>query len=384
MMSESNHPESLAPDNLEYHPKSIEIYGEPNPSERFVEDIEENGVEQPITVTDVSHFTDGIAVISGNKRTYSAGKTNHDIPIGAWKEYDSPADEIAAVIRYNDYREKSFSQKMGEAGGLKEIEEATAEGRMQNPLQNFAEGDSGLSRDKIADRIKIGSGETYRKANKIWQASQDGNESAKELVDRLDSGDESIHSAYTLFNGVVDNDVADELERWAIRGVISPEQAQLLNSVWGEYWLFDLTIDHDLSVDELENVIEQLQRGEEVVSFIREWSMDVLTDLDLDLLDDLEEADTERGEMREINSNETSEALLWLDKYIDPFNMDMYEEKGWEPEPIAYFWDSQQVVRGARRIDMVYNWYDYDGNMDVEIQFFADGFEWDYRINGEE
>ena len=145
-MVNANRPESLPPDKLQYHPKSIEIYGQPDPSDRFVDDIGENGVEQPITVTGDSHFTDGVAVISGNKRTEAADRTNQDLPIGAWKEYDTPEDEVAAVLRYNDYRDKSFSQRMGEADSIREIVEASAEGRMQNPMQ-----DSLISIDRNAN-----------------------------------------------------------------------------------------------------------------------------------------------------------------------------------------------------------------------------------------
>ena len=52
---------------------------------------------------------------------------------------------------------------MGEGDAIKEIEKKKAEGRMlegkelDDPEQNFAQGRNPQSRDKIAERIKIGS-----------------------------------------------------------------------------------------------------------------------------------------------------------------------------------------------------------------------------------
>jgi len=377
-MVNANRPESLPPDKLQYHPKSIEIYGQPDPSDRFVDDIGENGVEQPITVTEDSHFTDGIAVISGNKRTEAADRTDRDLPIGAWKEYDTPGDEVAAVLRYNDYRDKSFSQRMGEADSIKEIVEASAEGRMQNPMQDFAEGDDGLTRDKIAKRVGFGSGETYRKASKVWDSAQSGNESAQHLVEEIDAENESIHSAYTLYKDVIDDDVVDKLEKWAINGVIDSGQAQLLNSVWDEYFLFDLTVDHNLSVDELEDVIHDLEHGKEVVSIVRDWPIGRFDDTDEMMMKDaLEEAEVPDGDiMSDLASSEMTEALLWMNENVAGFSTDIYENKGWEPQPVAFTWELSEVTRGMRRIDLARE-HGYEGDMEVEIQFYRNTLERD-------
>ena len=136
-MSESNRPEELPPDKLQYHPKSIETYGEPNPPEHLVEDIGGNGIANPIVVTENSHYANGVVIISGHHRTESANRKDQNVPVGKWKEYEYSEDELADVLRYNDYRNKSFSQKMSEADIIQNLEEAAAEGRMQNPLQNF-------------------------------------------------------------------------------------------------------------------------------------------------------------------------------------------------------------------------------------------------------
>lgn len=200
--------EMILPEELTHHPKNAEMYGEIDPSERFVDDVRENGVEQSIVVTDDSHYADGVVILSGHKRTIAADRADQKVPIGSYKEYETPEEEWDAIIRYNDYRDKTFSQKMGEGDAIKVIAEGNAKERMlatQNndsgaALQNFAGQDGGLSRDEVAERIKIGSGETYRKAKKVWDASKDGDRLAEELVEKLDEEEESIHGAYTEYN----------------------------------------------------------------------------------------------------------------------------------------------------------------------------------------
>jgi hypothetical protein len=72
------------------------------------------------------------------------------------------AEELSALLRYNDYRDKSFSQMMAEADAIHEVEREKAKEREETPRYNCSDG--GRSKDKVADRIGIGSGETYRKA----------------------------------------------------------------------------------------------------------------------------------------------------------------------------------------------------------------------------
>jgi predicted XRE-type DNA-binding protein len=126
----------------------------------------------------------------------------------AVKEAIEDADEYAeleAILEHNDHRDKKFSQKMGEAKGYEELARENAKDRMitstggedPQPLQNFADPDGGLSRDAIAEHVNIGSGETYRKANKVYAASLDEDIFAQDLVTQIDRGEESIHGAHT-------------------------------------------------------------------------------------------------------------------------------------------------------------------------------------------
>lgn len=71
--------------------------------------------------------------------------------------------------------------------------------------QNFAQGEEGLTRDKVAERVGIGSGENYRKAKKVWDASKNNDPIGKRLVNRLDADTVSIHGAYTEFRSAHEN-----------------------------------------------------------------------------------------------------------------------------------------------------------------------------------
>ena len=58
---------------------------------------------------------------------------------------------------------------MGEADAIHEVEREKAKERQESedPLpHNCVEG--GETNDEVADRIGIGSGETYRRAKKVW------------------------------------------------------------------------------------------------------------------------------------------------------------------------------------------------------------------------
>jgi hypothetical protein len=82
------------------------------------------------------------------------------------------AEELSALLRHNDYRDKSFKQMMGEADAIHEVAKQKAKERQESgdPLsENFREG--GKTNDEVADRISIGSGETYPCRRPMYQES---------------------------------------------------------------------------------------------------------------------------------------------------------------------------------------------------------------------
>lgn len=196
---------TINPDELEPHPKNEDIYGNEDLRESLVRQIKSDGILDAVIVTNESYFQDGTVIISGHQRVKVANELDIKVPIDK-RTYESRVDELDKLLQHNNYRDKTFSQRMNEADAIAHIEETAAKERMQNPMQTNAEGKSGLSRDRIAERIGIGSGETYRKAKYIWNFDDDtqgnGDNRSHELIAEIDTGDASISSAYSTLKDI--------------------------------------------------------------------------------------------------------------------------------------------------------------------------------------
>ena len=110
--------------------------------------------------------------------------------------YDTPEDELEALIIDNYYREKTAEQKAREGMALEEIERKRAKERMLAGLiQNTAmDGASiaeanGTTRDAVAEKVGFGSGRTYSRArnvvNKIDKLKEDGRTEDAELLSTI-------------------------------------------------------------------------------------------------------------------------------------------------------------------------------------------------------
>lgn len=184
-MSEMVDPRDITP-----HPKNEEIYGEVSVSDRFVDDIERKGISETLTVTDDSHFVEGLGLISGHRRQKAAIRAELDeVPV-EYQNFGGEQEELEALLRANDYRQPTFRQKMGEADALLELHESGH--------QNFGSTVSEC-RATIGDRVGLGSDEQVRKAKKVWDAAKEGDELASELIEGIDAGNESVHSAYQSY-----------------------------------------------------------------------------------------------------------------------------------------------------------------------------------------
>ena len=62
----------------------------------------------------------------------------------------------------------------------------TAPGK--NASGNISLSDKGRARDKVAAAVGLGSGRTYDKAAKVWEAAKKGDETAKKVIAELDEG----------------------------------------------------------------------------------------------------------------------------------------------------------------------------------------------------
>lgn len=227
----------LSPDELTPHPKNAEMYGESNVSEEFIERVRDNGIDPGAKVTDDSHFADGTVIISGHRRVAAAREIGMSVPIREYATYESPAEELNDLVTSNDYRNKSFSQQMGEADAIREIEERAAKERMSRGgegKENLPDPDSGQSRDEIADRIGIGSGRNYQKARRVWDAAKDNHAVAQDLVTEIDTGETSIHGAYTTLNQIeefsTNERLQDTLDELVEEGELSSDDIRRLKT----------------------------------------------------------------------------------------------------------------------------------------------------------
>lgn len=191
-MSDSQH-EYRNPDELTRHPLNQDVYGDLTLEPDFIDSIEQHGILEPILVN-----SDG-TIISGHRRYEAALEVGlEEVPVREIS-YDSELEEREAVIHHNKQRTKTFSQKMREAMELEEIESERAkkrQGTRSDIKQTFASSEFGQTRDKVASELDM-SGETYRKAKRVWKAAEDENiERIQKEVEKIESGAQSINGAY--------------------------------------------------------------------------------------------------------------------------------------------------------------------------------------------
>ncbi len=181
--------------DLRPHPKNLTIYGNEELPRDFVENVRVQGILVPLAIKQ-----DG-TIISGHRRWRAARAVGMEAVPVEIVSYADELDEREAIIAFNRQREKTFSQKMAEAEELKAIEMERARqrmlmGRKQNPVETLPQGVTGKTRDKVAQAIGLGSGRTYEKAAKIWEAAKQGDPIARKAIAEIDAGQKSINAAY--------------------------------------------------------------------------------------------------------------------------------------------------------------------------------------------
>ena len=87
----------------------------------------------------------------------------------------------------------------------------------QNSLSNLKQGNEDPDRPNldgredgrtgtiVAEQVGLGGKSTYYKLKRVMKDAQDGNETAQEEVIALESGDQSVHGAYTTVRFLFDN-----------------------------------------------------------------------------------------------------------------------------------------------------------------------------------
>jgi len=190
------------PGDLKPHNINSRIYGDERLPDDFIASVRDRGIIEPLVIKE-----DG-TIISGHRRWRAALALGlNTVPVRL-VEFQNSFSEREAVITFNKQREKTVSQKLAEAEELEAIEserakqrQATSTGGAEPQLkETFPEADKGQTRDKVADQVGLGSGKTYDKAKAIWNKAKQGDEEAIKLIDRIDSGTMTIHSAHKKIN----------------------------------------------------------------------------------------------------------------------------------------------------------------------------------------
>lgn len=202
-------------DALYPHPYNAKLYRQRVPSQRFIEDVAEQ-MEEPLVVTEEGEIIDGV------RRWLAAKELGWDSIEVIEKSYPSVQAEKEAILRHNDDRDETFSQKVRVALEYEEMIAPKLEQRMKagkpldeqedDPLLKSKEGENVTANELAADRV--GWGETkYWHAKAIWEAKESGDNEARKLVRQLDDpnpdpdDDISVNGAYMAL------EKSDETER---------------------------------------------------------------------------------------------------------------------------------------------------------------------------
>ena len=170
------------------------VYGVEELPDGFIESVRVNGILEPLAIK-----SDG-TIMSGHRRWRAAKQLNIEIVPVRVVSYNNDLDEREAIITFNKQRVKTFSQKAREAEELEDIESERSrqrQGTRTDIVETFPPSEQGKTRDKVAEQVGLGSGRTYDKAKLVWGQAKEGNEKAREYVDKLDTGKITVSKAYS-------------------------------------------------------------------------------------------------------------------------------------------------------------------------------------------
>lgn len=184
---------SVAVSELTPHSKNEDIYFVDRTGELETK-IEEHGFlpEHRLLVTSDKR------ILSGHRRWKAAKNVGLDtLPVEV-VDCDSETEELERILLANKYREKTPGEIRKEKNAWEDIEEERAkdrQGERTDITQHVGEGEQGEAREKIGEKIGV-SAETVRRIDKVEEKAEKGNETAKEQLEKLDSGEQSIRGAY--------------------------------------------------------------------------------------------------------------------------------------------------------------------------------------------
>lgn len=156
--------------------------------DELAQDIKENGLINPPVVTPE------MELIAGERRLRAMkhlGYQQVEVRVMKVNDYEHM---LNLEINENESR-KDFtkSERIQYARQLEQIERMKAKERQESGVvQNFAQGEESRTRDNVAKKLDIGSGEQYRKEKYIEENADE------ETLKKWDNEDISTHKAYVL------------------------------------------------------------------------------------------------------------------------------------------------------------------------------------------
>jgi adenine-specific DNA-methyltransferase len=177
---------------LRRHEKNESWYGELY-IEDLVESLPQAGLRDPIKVK-----PDG-TILDGHRRWKAAKELGwNEIETEVLIQGEDYEDEEQYMLDANLTRQKTFKERMRMAQDQRELYEKRARERKKQG-QEVVEGEKGTTYEKLAKRFfHDKSREWYRKAEKVWLKSEDGQEKAQELVEKINDGEIGATTAYEI------------------------------------------------------------------------------------------------------------------------------------------------------------------------------------------
>lgn len=207
-------------DTLIPSPFSLSVYGDTGEPSDLIESLQTHGLLVPLVVApwegdESDPRTQPIPgparfeILSGHRRFAAAQALHWTALPCVLRELPSAADRQRAILEYNRYRRKSFSQLMREADALETLLSSQAADRKHRNLRQFQENPpdrrkpddrhsqaTGRTDETIARALELGGKDLYRQARAVWRAAGEQDPRALSAVGQLDTGTKTIHAAF--------------------------------------------------------------------------------------------------------------------------------------------------------------------------------------------
>ncbi len=170
--------------------------------EELAQDIEQNGLINPIVVTPDYHL------IAGERRLRAHQHLNREQALVRVMEISDYEHQLRLEISENEHRKEfTFSERIEWGKRLEQVEKLKAKDRMAGGKENFPEQESGQVRDIVAEQAGFGSGKQYDKAKFIIENA------TPEIIQQLDSGIISTHKAFIETKNKLEEALRDAKDR---------------------------------------------------------------------------------------------------------------------------------------------------------------------------